>query len=278
MRVPWVAAGPRPIMDIERLEPGTAEWERFIGNHRARYRFALGALPMGPQHQVIDVACGVGYGAHLIATTNGTRVIAVDRDAPALATAAAAFADSRVEWRRDDCPALATLPREPCADGIVSLETLEHLEEAGAFLVRCRSLLKPDAPLIISTPNQLVTGHAPGDWAHHVREYTPTEFVSLLESHGFHTPRVYGQGLTPTGRLRADLRAEIMRLRHNPLVRLGAWLQARRGHRWPPSLPEQEDDSRFEAFASAADCERLGADGPFVLLAICQPGAESSVR
>jgi SAM-dependent methyltransferase len=265
-------------MDVERLEPGTIEWLRFIGNHKARYRFALEFLPAGPERLVIDVACGVGYGAHMIATTNGTRVLGIDRDRAALAIAATSFSHHAVEWRRDDCPALETLPESPCADAIVSLETLEHLEAPGAFLARCRSLLKPDAPLIISTPNQLVTGHTPGDWAHHVREYTPSEFISLLESHGFPATRLYGQAPTPIGQLRADLRAEIMRIRQNPLVRAGAWLQACRGHSWPPPLPEQEDDSQFEVFASAADCEWLGSNGPFVLVAVCPPSAEAGLR
>lgn len=254
---------------FERLEPDTAEWTRFIGDHVARYRFAARALAAGPAGLVIDVACGVGYGARLLAEATGARVVAVDRDAGALATARSRYAHPRVEWRRDECPALATFA-DRVADAIVSLETIEHLVDGAAMLARCRQLLKPGGQLIASTPNRLLT-RTPGAWDFHEREYDPEEFVALAQEAGFSEVRLFGQSLTPLGRLRADVRAELYRIQQNPAVRIGNRLRIWRGRApWPPPLPELETDSQFEPFDSAAACSALGVEGPFVLAVVAR--------
>lgn len=258
-------------MSFERLEPGTAEWTAYFANHQHRYAFAadcLTALP--PSSHVLDAATGVGYGAAHLAASRGLRVVAVDRDPGALSLARMHFSQPLVTFEQDDCSTL----RGGAAKGApyaaaVSFETIEHLFDPGPFLRRVAELVVPGGTLIASTPNATVTLAERGSWNHHYKEYTAREFEVLLESAGFQSVRLFGQRLSPVGMLRRDMRAEINRLRANPATRFGFWLQRRlRGLVLEPALPEQLSDFEIEPLASAAECERQGNVGPFVLIAV----------
>lgn len=252
-------------MDFERLEPGTPEWALFFANHHARYHFAASHVPHGNGRRLLDVACGVGYGSRFLAEATGAQVVAVDRDPHALDIARAKFESSRITWQQDDAVTLASLNTQRF-DGIVSLETLEHLEQGEAFVSRLAQLVAPASPLVISTPNRLASGHS--GWTHHFREYSATEFVSLLTTSGFSRISLFGQSYTTVGQLRSAARAEINRLRSNPVVRLGLALDRLRGVVPPAPLPEQREDFEFLPVDDLEACDRLGPTGPFVLVAV----------
>ena len=252
-------------MDFERLHPGTPEWTAYIANHEARYAFAAGHIGASDR-RVLDVACGVGYGARHLAERTRAHVTAVDRDPGALAIARDQFVHPQVEWRQAECPDLQILDSESF-DAIVSLETLEHLDEQPAFLARCASLLNSGGQLIVSTPNPLVSGNR--DWTYHVHEPRPSELVQMMRRAGLEEVRLFGQSLNAIGRLRREVRAEMQSLRHNPLARLGFAVQGVvRGLALQPALPERADDFEFIEYATPDACESAGADGPFVVLAV----------
>jgi 2-polyprenyl-3-methyl-5-hydroxy-6-metoxy-1,4-benzoquinol methylase len=257
-------------MSVERIEPDTPEWTAYVANHEHRYQFACGLLDhLGPSSHVLDAATGVGYGAALLADGSGGQVVAIDRDDRALDVARARYSRPRVEYLQDDCNTLARAAdgRAPY-DAVVSLETIEHLSDPSRFLTRAARLLAPEGLLIASTPNGSQSRGDPHPWAHHEREYTATEFVTLLEAAGFRSIQLFGQRLAAMGELRRDMRAEINLLRFNPLARLGFFIQRRvRGFRLSPALPEQISDFEIVPLASAADCERQSKHGPFVLIA-----------
>jgi 2-polyprenyl-3-methyl-5-hydroxy-6-metoxy-1,4-benzoquinol methylase len=256
-------------MSFERLEPDTPEWTAYVANHEHRYAFAAARLAHLRQPAcVLDAATGVGYGAAYLADRCGVRIVAVDRDARAVHLARAHFHRPLVEYLEDDCTTLtqAADGRGPY-DAVVSFETIEHLADPAPFLRRAASLLTPHGLLIASTPNGTADGgHA---WDYHEREYTAPEFEALLDAAGFRSVRLFGQRLTAIGQLRRDVRGEINRLRFNPFARAGFWLQRRlRGFTPGPALPEQANDFEIVPFASADECERQGAEGPFVLIAV----------
>jgi SAM-dependent methyltransferase len=257
-------------MAFERLEPGTPEWIAYFANHQQRYAFAAQRLAAMPQPaRVLDAATGVGYGAAQIADVCSAQVVAVDRDPAALRLARLHYARSSVAYEEDDCLTLArgALRGAPYS-AAVSFETIEHLPTPDSFLQRVAQLLAPGGVLIASTPNRSVTAAEGRRWDYHEREYTASELETLLASAGFASIRLFGQRMTPLGELRRDMRAEIHRLRFNPLARLGFWLQQRvRGLTLPPALPEQPSDFEIVPLASAAECDRQGVNGPFVLIA-----------
>lgn len=256
---------------IERLVPGTPEWDLYFANHHQRYAFAADLLRAERASTVLDAACGVGYGSRLLGE-NGAQVVGVDRDAGALAIARSKFAHANVKFVEEDCQQLANVGSTPF-DAIVSLETLEHLPEPSRFLARCYATLKPSGLLIVSTPNgNLREGIAKEEWEYHEQEYSAREFVSLLRAAGFRDIRLWGQAYTAIGRLRDQVRAELNRIHSNPFFRLGRQLQRLlRVHpaRWAV-LPETADDLAIAPFACDQDVDGLGKQGPFVLLAIAR--------
>jgi SAM-dependent methyltransferase len=255
-------------MPFERLEPGTAEWTAYLANHEHRYAFAAARLAhLGPPAIVLDAATGVGYGAAQLADRCDIRIVAVDRDPHALRLARSLFPRPQIEYLEDDCRTLARAGdgRGPY-DAVVSFETIEHLPDPAPFLARIATLTSAGGLLIASTPNRTVAG---GTWSCHEREYSASEFEALLVAAGFRSIQLFGQRLTAIGHLRRDVRGEVNRLRANPLARAGFWMQKRfRGFTLGPALPEQPADLEIVPFASAGECERLGKDGPFVLIAV----------
>jgi len=257
-------------MAFERIQPDTAEWATFYGNHIQRYMFASEKLkPLG-RCRVLDVACGVGYGSRFIASECGCEVVGVDRDPNALKLATSRFSYPGVAFIADDCHTLENCGRREQFDAIVSLETIEHLVEPRRFLMRCAQLLCPSGMLIISTPNQSVRGHS--EWEYHVTEYTATQFVSLLKESGFSDQLLFGQSLTPMGRLRSSVRGELNKLYANPFTRIGRFIQRTVRNRRDAGvvLPEQPEDFEIEPVGSSKECEDLGHDGPLVLVCVAK--------
>ncbi len=256
-------------MAFERIEPGTVEWEAYYANHIQRYQFAAAELLRRPAENVLDAACGVGYGSHYLANQGVPRITAVDQDRHALEIASQQFAHPAITFIEDDCHSLVSDASRGPFDAIVSFETLEHLIKPKEFLSRCRAILSPQGILLISTPNRLVSSPDSNiKWHFHEQEYTASEFSALLTEAGFSKIALFAQRMTVLGRLRSEMRAEINSLRFNPFYRVGSWLQrVLRAVPTPPTpLPERVED--FEIVPTdSEECDRLGAAGPFVLVA-----------
>ncbi len=255
-------------MPIERLVPGTPEWDLYFANHHCRYRFALEMLRNERVASVLDAACGVGYGSKFLGE-GGIQVTAVDRDPGALVIARSKFSNPNVRFLQDDCEQLASVANDRF-DAIVSFETLEHLSHPDRFLSRCHQLLTPGGILIISTPNgNLRENDAKSEWEFHEKEYSAAEFVELLERARFGAIQLWGQQYTPIGRLRDQVRAALNRIHSNPFFRLGRLLQrVLRGHPMNfAALPESLDDFSLEPYCRAEELDSLGEAGPFVLVA-----------
>jgi 2-polyprenyl-3-methyl-5-hydroxy-6-metoxy-1,4-benzoquinol methylase len=99
---------------------------------------------------VLDIACGEGYGAAMLAQV-AQRVVGIDVDRAAVAHAAAEYAGANLHYIAGDAR------RIPLATGsldvVVSFETLEHFAEQEEFLAQLARILRPDGVLIISTPD-----------------------------------------------------------------------------------------------------------------------------
>lgn len=127
---------------------------------------------------VLDIACGEGYGSALLAQV-ARSVVGVD-----VSTEAVNFA--RDAYRRENLRFLTGDGREiPVGDAsidlVVSFETLEHLYDQERLVAEFRRVLRPGGLLIISTPDRNVyspDGSVPNE--HHVRELDQTEFLDLL--------------------------------------------------------------------------------------------------
>lgn len=96
---------------------------------------------------LVDVGCGSGSLWPFV-SNRFARYAGVD------AVRYEGFPSDREFIRCDLDSAKAALPDE-CADAVVSIETIEHLENPRAFMRELVRLAKPGAWVIVTTPNQL---------------------------------------------------------------------------------------------------------------------------
>jgi SAM-dependent methyltransferase len=139
--------------------------------HRARYFWAAQTVR---RREVLDAACGLGYGCSTLAGAGAARVVGVDVDSDAIA-AARARAQDAVEFLEADIRALP-FP-DDSFDTVTCFEAVEHLEEPDAALDEFARVLRPGGVLFVSSPNRDV--YTPGN-PHHPSEYVPAELEEAL--------------------------------------------------------------------------------------------------
>jgi len=150
-------------------------------------RYQMAADRLLKTHIVLDCACGRGAGSRVLART-GAHVLGVDADPEFVASAQArAQAPARApHGSRDDIQfaqgSILALPvQSSTVDVVVSLETLEHVDDVQASAEIAR-VLRAGGKLIASVPRNDVFGHIPlNPW--HVREYSAAAIDHLLTPH-----------------------------------------------------------------------------------------------
>ncbi len=176
----------------DRIDPADVAAKESLAFHLERYEFAAQQLRPG---RLLDLACGVGYGTRLLATRSPvvTRAVGVDVSPEAVRHASERYADRRIEFTVGDALEFTDVEG---FDSIVSLETIEHLEQPRAFLARLASMLRPRGVLIASVPTTPSTDLNP----HHRHDFSEASFRRLGAE----------QGLEEVACLRQTQRAQIL--------------------------------------------------------------------
>jgi SAM-dependent methyltransferase len=119
-----------------------------VYEHLHRYALAFG---LAKRKRVLDIACGEGYGANLLARV-ASKVIGVDLDAGTIAHAKAKYRRRNLHFVQGSCAEI------PCDDHsmdlVASFETIEHISECDRFLSEIKRVLAPGGILIISSPHR----------------------------------------------------------------------------------------------------------------------------
>jgi SAM-dependent methyltransferase len=184
---PLPVTGERTLPDV----PSENYWYR---RHLVVYRWIAERVD---GLRVIDMACGEGYGADLLAT-RAASVVGVDANPEAFEHARLRYTRDNLRFERD----LVERFSAPC-DAVTFLETIEHVEEPAPLLTHFRELAGAEGTVYVSTPNRLTLAEPGAEksinpW--HVREYTAAEFRTLCEAQ---FGRVELFALQHAGRLRA---------------------------------------------------------------------------
>jgi len=143
--------------------------------HMQRYHFAKKHLVPGT---LLDMACGVGYGTAILTLENPaiTHATGVDICEAAVDHARANYLSPTVYFQCSD--ALAFSPG--CRfNNVVSLETVEHVEDPKRLFARLVELLLPGGRLISSVP---VTPSVDAN-PHHRTNFTVPSFQALASAH-----------------------------------------------------------------------------------------------
>jgi ubiquinone/menaquinone biosynthesis C-methylase UbiE len=156
--------------------------------HLHRYAFATQFVK---DRKVLDLACGEGYGTHMLAK-EATYVAGVEIDKPTVQHARSRYIKDNLEFIEGSMLAVP-IEGEKKFDVVVCFEGLEHIAEHDKLLSEAKRLLKDDGLFIVSTPNKAVYTDAP-DYHNpfHIKELQFDEFQSLLRQYFTHI-RIFGQ-------------------------------------------------------------------------------------
>jgi SAM-dependent methyltransferase len=160
----------------ERYLPGQGG-AQIAYEHIHRYLFAAG---LAHGQRVLDVACGSGYGAAIVAH-GARRVFALDLDMNTIVSAQNMWKKENLFFLNADGTALPF--RGGQTDVVIALEVLEHIEDQEGFIREIARVCAPDGIAIISTPNKAIYSDA----RHyrnpfHLHEFYRDEFLEFLSS------------------------------------------------------------------------------------------------
>lgn len=134
-----------------RLIPGVTHDVNEDQRHIGRYEFAKQVIEEDsaglPKVCILDIGCGCGYGTEILSQVPRSVVYGVDNSAEAIRYALTYHYARNTFYRYCDIWEYVKLGGG-CADYIVALEVIEHLENGFELLLQ----LKPKRKLIVSTP------------------------------------------------------------------------------------------------------------------------------
>lgn len=157
--------------------------------HWHRYAWAL---PWVQGRDVLDVACGEGYGTHLI-SERAKSVVGVDLDPETIEHAKVKYTQANVSFEMGD---VLSLPlQDDCVDVVVCFETIEHVADHTGLMMEFKRVLRPDGLLLLSSPDKASYSDQTGyDNPFHVKELYREELDALLKAH-FKSHKLWAQKL-----------------------------------------------------------------------------------
>ena len=161
--------------------------------HIARYQLARELSPQSGQ--VLDAACGMGYGSHILGFgRTKLNIIGVDMEQEAIDYCNANFSLSggNLEFKTGEVEELNVLFPAETFDMVCSFETVEHIKDPRLFLLAVRSLLKPNGIFICSVPNMWCDEKGKDPNPHHLHVFDFEKIVNLV-AQALEPQKIYSQ-------------------------------------------------------------------------------------
>jgi SAM-dependent methyltransferase len=152
----------------------------FFLDHVTRYWWAS---TFADGRDVLDCACGRGYGSYIL-SHRARSVVGVDLNPASLATARATFPAGNLQFDEAD---VFTLARRPSAFGLITaFEVIEHVPptRTDELLDALAAALAPGGLLLLSTPNHdVVTKSGASVPEFHINNLRPWDLRAALRRH-----------------------------------------------------------------------------------------------
>lgn len=158
------------------------------GEHVHRYQLVNFYVPANST--ILDIACGTGFGSHLLAK-QGYQVHGADLSKSTIDLCQKAFKWPSLQFLTADATALP-FP-DAYFDAVISFETIEHTTQYEKVLQEFKRVLKPGGRILISTPNIRI--NSPDGVVrnpYHTQEWNYEELKALLKS-VYQEAHIYGQ-------------------------------------------------------------------------------------
>jgi SAM-dependent methyltransferase len=165
--------------------------------HLSRYSWSVEHL-IHSGDTAIDFGCGTGFGSALISNFC-SRVTAIDLD-PGVSALGERWGTSNVSFCCDDACSkdLTTRVRARNVDVILSMETIEHLEDYFTYIENAIDMMNPNGVFAVGTPNRTMTYERYPNRSHmdvsHVQEFSAVSLGRTLRWY-FDEVEVYYQYL-----------------------------------------------------------------------------------
>jgi ubiquinone/menaquinone biosynthesis C-methylase UbiE len=170
----------------ERMMPEFNKGDEIHLEHMTRYIFASQFVK---DKEILDIACGSGYGSDYILKSGAKKVTGVDISGEAIDYCKEKYIHKNLNFMQGDATKIPL--DDHCVDIIISFETIEHIGEESQkkFMEEIKRVLRANGMLIMSTPNVMIS---PQGNPFHVKELTLNEFKSVL-SKNFSKIKVFFQ-------------------------------------------------------------------------------------
>lgn len=143
---------------LDQIDPFDANdsnlWRK--AEYLGRYLFAADFLRPHKPDLVVDISCGLGYGAAELCSVADI-VIGVDNDRALMESARQRFLVTNLDFLHKNLEKDELYPeiKDGSVAAVISFETLEHLLDPSRALVQFSRILQPDGFFICSVPNVL---------------------------------------------------------------------------------------------------------------------------
>lgn len=154
--------------------------QTFIYNRDAiehLHRYAI-TTPYIVTKNVLDVACGEGYGSNLI-SKYANQVYGVDIDSTTIDLAKKKYKKDNLSFKSGSTDAIPL--GDNSIDVVISFETIEHHNKHEKMFDEIKRVLKKDGILIISTPDKKFYSDVRNFTnKFHIKELYKSEFLNLI--------------------------------------------------------------------------------------------------
>lgn len=138
--------------------------------------------------KILDIACGSGYGTEILSDLG--KVAGVDLDPEAVEYACKNYTNDRTSFKLGNADDFGFLESLGTFDAVVSLATVEHVEDEIKYLEWIRGALRPGGASVVCFPSVVTM-----DWAmpHHKRDISIRQALRLFRKTGFEVKRDFYQ-------------------------------------------------------------------------------------
>lgn len=175
-----------PTVHARHMLPSDSRYGLDSALHLSRYEWAV-AQVICTEDVVVDLGCGSGFGSRLVASSV-KQVLGVDFD-PHTHQLNFISEEENLIFVVDDVtiPGLKDRLNLETAASVLSMETMEHLEDYFTFLENICDIIGSDKTAVLGTPNRTMTYNRYPNRRHmdesHVQEFTPHSLEFVLRSY-----------------------------------------------------------------------------------------------
>ena len=159
------------------------------GEHLHRYEEVIKSL--SGNETILDIACGTGFGTHLLSTRSNGKIFGGDLSLEAITLCKNSWNNDNLSYEIMDGTKLKF--EDNTFDVVVSFETIEHTTSFNEMIKEFKRILRPKGKIYLSTPNIKInspSGVVTNPF--HTQEWNYEEFNYILNKH-FDSFKLFGQ-------------------------------------------------------------------------------------